>query len=222
MPRTRSYRRRYRRKQRVSYPVKKYVKQQINRNIETKVFQSYVAAEPMTQSWDRFCLNNITQGVEAGENIGNQLDIKRITGNMMATLGDATNIYRVLIFQWFQPATLQSTADSTWPPTEQVLDHINDSSGDQANWASTPAYQNRKNYKILLDWKSWMNNTFPYRMKKVSIKAHRIRPIQFTDDSTGTRTQLAIGGIFMHTWSDSSAATHPALTWDFRIRYKDG
>lgn len=216
-------RRRYRRRRasgRVSKRIKRYVKSEISRNIETKEFHSYTN-KTATTTWQVACLNNIVEGDQPDQVIGATLEPKRLTGNICVRRGDGTNKVRIIIFQWFEEATLSETFESNWPTIEQILPQVSDDLGNDQNMVATPNYQGRHLFKMLKDYKIELSSAYKDAVNiRVRIPARKLRKMQWVDDQPPSNGH-ALGAIFMYYWSDSTASSHPTIYWDMRFRYKD-
>lgn len=149
-------------------------------------------------------LGNLTRGDNYIDNFeGGRITPASLEFRVSGTPGDATNVLRVILFQWF---------DSTTPAAAGVLQLTG------AYGVFSPKYlSNRDNINVLAD-RTWTMDTYnPVFFERIYIKGKKMTNVEFP---TGAVTAQK-GGIYCLMISDSAAATHPSLDWASRVTFID-
>lgn len=126
---------------------------------------------------------------------------------------DTTNLMRCLIVQWFGPGV---------PATTDILDTSAVAASQQA--LCYRQWSRRSQYKILYDRMFQLQNNpnltaglGPVHTEEIFIPGYKIRPVEFSS----TSLTLQKGGLFMLTFSDSLAVTHPDQNAVWEIVFTD-
>lgn len=157
-------------------------------------------------------LSTITQGTTDSSRIGDRVTIKsiKVKGNLIAA--DATQVVRVILFQW-----LQDTASCTPIPSDilqnqnQPYSPLSSYTKDSAGYEWVPLWD--RTFCMNAGTGTSVNFSVKLSGKKLS-KGKAVNTIQFNAaGTTGT------GHYYFCFYSDSGAAFDPTFTYYSRIRY---
>lgn len=161
-----------------------------------------------------FQISDIAQGDTDQTRDGDRLMLKKFFVRGVVQYSDATNLFRLIFFQW-KPATT--------PTIASVL--LNGPSGNPDVWSSY-THDLRQQVNILWD-KTWhlegnaSASTSPLtttsqRMFKVTIARRFAKQLQYTGGTTTGTNQ-----IWYLALSDSSAVGHPTMTMSVKFHFTD-
>jgi len=209
---TRTYRKKRPNRKRTQRIFKSRVQRVINSTAETKM----VYAEFTTNVSDTFLMNVLVpwpgQGVEAygniddmqntqGQRIGNVIKIKSIDWRFSIAADDATNIIRMIAFQWYD----RSSSGVGTPDPDMILY----SAAGGFPWLSPLNNANAKRYRILFDHTfktvKEANSQQIVMHKKFYRRNLKTTTINFTADGSGSYSaEVLKGNIFYLIFSDSA------------------
>lgn len=125
---------------------------------------------------------------------------------MLYTHADATNVIRVIIFQYLEKAF----------PT--LADILQLGTGATANYLSPYNFDNSKAYRILYDSTKLVNSVSkPQAHINKYIKLSKARK----DVEYEGSTTVGINRLYMLTMSDSTAVSHPSYMGHVTVKYTD-
>lgn len=215
-------------KPRVSRAVKKYVHRVVDAQPEVKFTQyEFDASLIDTTGNPSVLIYHPVQGVNAYSNVadladtpsqrvGNQIEIKQVNLNWSMTVGDATNIVRIVFFQW-----LQETAE--FPLFGDIF--MGDSTGQP--WLQPYNYVYRANYKILYDKVFTLSASAgnpAVIVKHLTIPASRLRikKMKYTSNGQfGFAADVIKGNLYYAFMSDSSITPNPQINLTTRMLFTD-
>lgn len=155
-------------------------------------------------------LTDIPLGQTDNSRIGNHVHLKSLAGWFHFIAGDATNTMRCILFKWKENDTYNT------PTAAQIL--ANGPTGAPDVFSS----YNRDspgNFTILKDWymigSTGTSSPFLIQKKQLSIKL--TGKAQFWSDVGTTGTNK----IYLMFISDSSAVTHPSVSYNTEVGYSD-
>lgn len=151
------------------------------------------------------------------QRIGNEVEIKHIQFNYSLDVADSANIFRVVLFQWFQQD------ESNFPTIGDIF--MNNGAG--YPWLDMYNYENKKNFKILYDrthsLSSSAGNPFTTVVKqKFYGKRIPMKRVKFYSNAeSGFAARLVKGNIYYMFISDSAVIAHPTIKFATRLLYTD-
>lgn len=179
-------------------------------NIEYKIADAAAASAAIDNTGG---VVNLLNNLQRGDSYVNRFQGKTIkpTGvtlrYTMRANGDASNIMRVLCFQWLKDGT---------PTVSTVIQTA-------GTWLAGVNMDNKQYINVLSD-KVWclndqyQNSYSQYGTEKaIYIKGKKIFPVEF---ASATDTVIK-GGIYMLLISDSGTASHPLITYYTRVMFAD-
>lgn len=194
------------------------VRREVNRQIARK--QDYKQATrtvATTVDWNGTVynlLNNMARGDGSVDNFeGAHISPKTIHARVQLAAYDATNIFRLILFQW---------SDSSTPVTSGVLDPA------LVGTAYAPVgyrnWTNRHVYKILVDRTIQLQNTAYLTGGNGNVitfdmfyKGKKLRNVYYASASA----TIQKGGLYLLCVSDSSVAQHPGITFTCETVFTD-
>lgn len=201
-----AYRRRFSRRR---VPSKRFVRQVrhvITKTAEKKYWDTSVTSTPVSASGTVLDLTPIPQGDTDQSRDGDQLTLRSIQGRFQFIAADATNICRIIIFQWF----IDTTVSGVSPLVDQVIQTI-------SNPLASYNHDGRYNFRILYDRTFSMDTTDDLTASgRIYIYKGLRRKVQYHGGVTGGKNKIYILYI-----SDSGAITHPSLTYYTRVTFSD-
>lgn len=212
MPRV--YKRKYRKKKRMgkALATKKYVTRLLRRTIETKYHDaSYDNAVTASGTIVAVPLTAIPLGTTDYERIGDKTTIRSIKIRLQFTIatGDAYNMLRLIIFQWY-PNSSQVT-----PVVSNILASI---MGSSDSYLSFYVHDLQNQYHVLYDKTMYVDNVRNQQytlIKKLKLKYAK-KTLNFLAGTTE-----ASNHVYVLLLSDSTAATHPEVSYFTRVWYDD-
>lgn len=186
---------------------KDYVKRQILKDVETKYIDSYGDVNPGTAG-ALVPFTDVSQGVTDVTRIGDKLTIRRLNLYYNLIGADTTNIFRVILFQWYVNTNIKVPA-------------ISDILQQPANkpWLSTYVNDYQDQFHVFYDKKHAMSvsggNNSIYVKAKLKLKYLK------------KTVQYLVGGIegsnkcYMIVLSDSTTVSHPQINYYCRFQYDD-
>lgn len=192
---------------------KKEVKMIINKNTELKSYDAgYAGAAVASLAGSITPLFPIPQGAGNSQRVGNDITASYMQLQWQGTIAttDASNIIRILIFQW-------SLDNATAVPT--VADILY-TGGGMAAWNALPHFDNRDKYKILYDQSVFLeagsvgSSTASVGPRKLKIP-HKTMLFNGGGVTTGRYMTYAL------LCSDSAAVDHPDFQIQARLVYRD-
>lgn len=148
------------------------------------------------------------------------IDLSLEVTNGQGSLGDVTNMIRVVLFQWV-PISVPTAGDVFLAGPSGVADCFSHYNHDQ-----------RQQFKILFDrlfktaGSSYFNGTF--ESPTTAITSTGVKRFKVSLAKANKQSQYAGGStvgtnkIYMFYVSDSSAVTHPTLAYSTKIVFRDG
>lgn len=194
-------------------PVKKQKKQKANIKTLANKIQGYLGelkygtstyTNTVSYTGTIQSLCDISQGDSDTTRDGDSLTISSLELRGFFVAGDAYNVCRVMLVQWFP-------TDGVAPTISQIL--VN--TGNLYASISVKAHDYRQQFKVLYDKILVVNTYNPTKMfyKKVYPKRRKIQYVAGTN--TGNNK------IYIIMISDSSAVSHPSVYYDNKILFKD-
>ena len=201
--RRRAPRRRYRRRM-TAKRVKQIVESSVNWKFRDSSFTNSVS--------DSATINELTQiaqgtaGTAASDQrVDESIKIKSIFGRLCMSVADTTNIVRVIIMQW-NKSTAPTSAAGPLNATATVLSHYN-------------VDANKGQYRVLYDKSYAMTFDGPgAKSIKFFLKFKKPLVCNYTSSSS---TSGYKGRIYAYLISDSSAASHPSVDQNYRLKFCD-
>lgn len=181
--------------------------------IETKHLDSAATATSVSTTIQYHLLNGIAQGDDVVNRSGNYTIWKSINFKLIPVAGDSYNYIRCLIVHDSQtnlnaPTDVQLFQDSG---TYNVISPLN--------------WDNRKRFTVLFDKSIKVDTDDPSGISPMLFKHYIKIPKRlqktFYGGSGGTVSAITKGSIYFVCFSDSTAATHPTLSWYFRATFQD-
>lgn len=186
----------------------------VNRNTETKYFDTRQVATGVTYSgvaqaltYDPSAAVYLSQGTTDTDYLGQK--IRPMYAEIRGTAeinGDTYNKIRIVVVQVKGSVNdtpnanviLQSVGNAQTPLSNYDIDHI-----DQV--------------RVLADRLFEVDTYKPLKMFRIRLPMKKMHPINFTDNAGTTAT----GGLVAYFYSDSAASTPPLLEWYTRLAFKD-
>lgn len=147
----------------------------------------------------------MSQGTGNGQYIGSSIKPTYVMIRGFVNVSDSTNLMRIVVLQVkgggvpTAATVFESTANIRAPlsPLEKNYD---------------------KTYNVLADRLISVNGVaMPQRPFKIKLSGRKMRKIEF-NDGAGT---IEANGVYVVAVSDSGAAVHPTLTYEWRLHYTD-
>lgn len=204
-----TFKRRYRRKPKtVSKSTKKFVnfkiKTAIRKNIETK-YHDVTISEAVSTVASIGSLTDVSQGQTDTTRIGDKLTIRGLSGRASMLGADASNLIRIIIFQWHH-------TDSVAPVIADILS----SSGDPR---SNFVHDTQNQYTVLYD-KLFTLTSAGDKLVRAWIFRPRLKYAKKTINYSAGST-VGSNKIYRLFLSDSGASVHPSFNWSCRFYYDD-
>lgn len=191
---------------------KKVTKRIINQQIERHYFDTE-QDNTVSSSGSIYELSGTTVGDGDTQRTGDRITIKslQIRGNV--NLGDATNIVRIIVFQWLADSGAALPDASTDILQSTTVGTANAPFGmyskDFAGYTWVPLYDKTIQLTTQDDAKLFYVNISAKNFKG------KARPyIQYQGSG-----QNGVGNLFMAVYSDSGAITHPGINFVARLRF---
>lgn len=190
--------------------IKSIVKRTLNECKETKYLLTSNVPATVPAAGVFHKLSNIAQGVTDSQRIGDAICINKLHLKYTVWAGDATNLIRVIVFQW-------KDNDSTAPTLPDILTQAGGTPGYE--YYGSYVHDNLGNkFNVLYDKLIGMNlaSGAPKSVNKNMNMKYFKKEIEF----------VAGGGngfnhIYMLAISDSAASTHPSLQFSSYLTYTD-
>lgn len=146
------------------------------------------------------------QGVAINQRLGDEIKMLKFEGNIEFTVADATNVVRLVIFQWYMddvldiPALSDIFENTTYP------------------WVSVHklSAKTRRKYKILYDRAVALSTSNSNMQISCNLDLTSCRKTEFTAGATTGKNILYYAIV-----SDSVAVTHPGYTFSTALYYQD-
>ncbi len=186
--------------------VRQIVKSEMSNKLEHKYYRATDSGTGVDFGGACYDITPVPQGDTDVTRDGDKINADSLDISYNWTLGDTTNICRIIIFQWHPNST---------PTVANILNTV----GATNAVCSSYNVDNEQQYKILHDKTYYLSSVaYPQRgvSDKVWIKSGFERNMQFVaGGTTGTNHfyKLVI--------SDSGAAPNPLLNSDSRLRFTD-
>lgn len=190
-------------KSQISYAVRRT----LAKREEVKV-HDYSIATGIDNAGTVFPLSAVLQGQTQATRIGIQLNPKDLDMRFILTHGDASNIMRLVVFQFHND-------DQTFTPgASTILDPTAVTAG---NGVMAPYNnQNKDEFRVLMDRTYVLEAGAGLVKKCYTTLRQRMRKI----DYNGTATHGA-ENLYLLVISDSAAVTHPTITGESRLHFTD-
>jgi len=200
--------RKQQRKQKVPAAVKTYVKREISGSQEVKVFNDPGLSTTADISGSMAGLvTGIVQGTAEDERIGDTIRVSALKMKGYIALGDTQNRFRLIVLQWHPDSAFET------PSVSKIL---TTSTTYALGPNSLPNYFQRQKYKILYDKSVVLSADRPEAPFTCNVYKKRMRPVQFNVGATTGKNHL-----YYLIISDSSAAVHPSISFDYQLHYTD-
>lgn len=193
------------------YATKKYVKKLFDKNIENKFLDLNEVPTNIVQGigfLER--LTPISQGTTDVTRIGDKVRLKALFLDYQIVCSDATNLVRVVVFQW-HPQTNLVAATLT-----EIFQYF--AIGDNREVLSPYVHDYGDQFRVLYDRLYTLDLASAYTKSfkgVISLKRAKKQMAYAAGGSQGSN-QLYIAVL-----SDSSAASHPTFTYVSRVIYED-
>lgn len=190
---------------------KQYLNSKLSRSLETKY--KFVAAstnDPDYSGEFMAITNGISQGTAQGSRTGDRFTPVYVHLKGHVELADTTNFIRLIVYRWHE-----DYADMTSPSA--ILENIGSVNSPLSMYVTDP--EKRKRFTVLADRLFNLHAYAPVKPFDIRIPARKLRnkPVQCTPGAAGGTNQIVALLI-----SDSSAVTHPGITTEVLVKYKDG
>lgn len=209
-------------KKKVSESVKDYVKKQIDRNNETKVYNSantiLSGTAGTANTGSVYLLSNIAQGVTLNTRVGMKAKPMKLDFRYQGTAfsSSANNVdptfMRMTLLQ-----TRQSAATAVVPTAAQVFESVG-----SALYTVSPfddVTTSTGQYKILYDKVHRVDNGIGQTYSgHVEIPGSQLNNIQWIG---GNGTDVSHGNIYLIAGSDTALANSPSLVYAWQIQFDD-
>lgn len=183
-----------------------YVKRLIRRNEEMK-YAIINASYNATTTPGLYCLSNTSQGDTGGSHIGDESTMRNLELRLIASVADATNSVRVILFRW------KPNIGYVAPGAGSVL---KDASS-PGNLTSLYLEDGEDQYQVMYD-EVFLLAAAGGNPEQVS--RHIRRKFTLKCDFL-TSTSNASNMIYLMLLSDSSATTHPSVQFMSKIGFTD-
>jgi hypothetical protein len=193
--------------------IRKIARQEINRDLEVH----YVDTAQATITADSAGvistqLSTIAQGNNDSNRTGDNVKIKSIQIKGTCVTADATNVMRIVLFQWLQNSgSVAPTALDVLQNTGQPYSPYSPYTKDVAGYNMIPLADRMLTMNTLSD----VNKPFTIKVSGKKLrKGNALDNIQFTAGGTS-----GIGHYYLLFLSDSGALSHPTFSYYCRIRF---
>lgn len=183
-----------------------YVQRLIKRNEEMK-YAVIDASYSATTTPGLYCLSNTSQGDTGGTHIGDESVMKNLELRLIASVADATNSVRVILFRW------KPNIGYVVPGAGAILKDANS----PANLSSLYQEDGEDQYQIMYD-ELFLLAAAGGNPEQISRRIRRNFNIR-CDFLTGTSNSSNM--IYLMLISDSSATTHPSVQFMSKIGFTD-
>jgi len=185
----------------------KTVKAVINRNVETKQLND-TFNQNATSTMVFHQLDTIALGTsDTSQRIGDTVKAQSIRIGYNCAVGDATNVLRVILFQWNETTTPSENivlADTTSTVTKLLGGFSHDSIEGRL-------------LRVIDDTVITLNGVA--KPNYIWYKRYNLAKLRKTQFQSGN--VFGIGNYYIGYMSDSGASTHPVLQAAWHLRYKD-
>lgn len=174
---------------------------------EPKYFDTSGVAVAMSSSGFFLSLTSTTNGTTDITRIGDQVELHSMEFRYSVSVADATNIMRLVIFQW-------NADDTTDTPSFSKLMV----SGSQT-WNSPFNHDNSSKLTILYDKVLTLATYYPVKHESFLLPLDRQPVRKILKYAAGSTTGNNM--IYMYAVSDSTATTHPFIDYYARVNFYD-
>lgn len=189
---------------------KRQVQRIIKNNLERKYFLSGFPAASVSNTMTLTSCQNIAQSDDNDGRIGNEVRLVQVKLRLDCTLVDSTNIVRVILFKWREN-------DQFNAPTAAQLFGLGPSGGIDAN--SFPNDEHSQTFMIL--WDKTFIGSGGSSADTLRQFATKTIPLAGKSQYYSGATVTGTNKIYIAYISDSSAVSHPSLTWWCEVAYTD-
>lgn len=155
-------------------------------------------------------LTNIGQGVAINARVGLQVTWTKLVCTWYATVGDATNYIRLIIWK---------ALDQQPGVAADIIDYYVDDGLGAVDVCAFRDWPTKRNIKVLYSKLIYLDNiNRPAARGHITIK---LRMKSTYDDSGATIGSLSKGALYMSYWSDSSTVSHPGFGHYTRMYFQD-
>lgn len=187
--------------------VRKIVKSIVAHNTELKYFDT-AAANSVDYAGSFYDLTALAQGDTDVTRDGDKLTLRKLKAKLSISLGDTTNLFRIVYFRWKQNNISVTPTQSYF--SNPYTNNINCTYAPQ-NWDT------HDNFQILYDRTFTLNTyTHPQRLITVNLKLSKLPKVAYDAGSTSGNNH-----IYLYLVSDSAAAVHPTVNMINRISFVD-
>jgi hypothetical protein len=177
----------------------------LQKQSEPNSFDVILAATAQDYSGNVYSLSDVSQGDGDSNRTGDQVTPTNLEFRAQVLAGDASNLFRIIIFRW-------NPSDSSAPTVTSILQGV-------ASTNAPLSALNRDNYRgklfdVLLDRLISVDTYNPSACLSEMIKLNAQKKLAYT--AAGT---TGMGKIYILAVSDSAAAAHPSLQFDTRLNY---
>lgn len=178
-------------------------------NLELKHVQASINTTISNTAWVDSLNQVITVGTsDAGNRIGDKYKITSLRFAGSVTYADATNILRLIVFQWFS---------NTAPLASYILEDVSTTES-QLYGSYNRDYLRGKRFRVLYDKLHYVDQTNkPVKMFKGYISGSKIAACQMIGGSAVTGDS----NVYYLAVSDSGAIAHPAFKMVYMMDYTD-
>lgn len=184
------------------------INNKINKRTEKKYYDSHAQGQAADYAGGTSQLTTIAQGDDVFDRNGDEAYLRsvRVKGSILN--GDATNIFRLLVVQFFG-----NTADDTF----QMDDIFGTAYIGSVSLVNAPyVHDLRKNINVMYDRSFTLNDELSPCLFDTGYLKIAKRKIIFSQGAT-----TATNHIYLVRMSDSAAAAHPQVTWLSRVTFND-
>ena len=154
-------------------------------------------------------ISRLDQGDQAWERIGNRVTPSYLQMNYQLTIGDTTNVVRMLIFQWMKDSSSVPTMADFFIPPISAVDNV-----------YSTYVRNLRNVRVLHDRTYTLDNSRNLQVVgKVNLNLAKLMKKKVLYNNTSTDGK---GHLFIVAFSDSLLVLHPAITYQAKFIYRDG
>lgn len=189
--------------------VKSTVNKTLNQRVEKKFHDSNNSASTPSYSGAITTINDVAAGTSDVQRVGDELRMRSLKLRYAITPGDATNMVRAIVFQWF---------DDTTPTLASILEITGDVLAPLSPYKHDLQYSKPKMFHVLHDKLYTVDTTTHTQvLGGCDIRRFANRRVHFTEgSSTPDNNRLMLAFI-----SDSAAVNHPSVSYYARLSYDD-
>lgn len=196
-------------KARVPKATRAYVKGQLTRQLETKYYNRFNQTISTDYSGSLVDLTAlIAQGITVAGRVGDRIDLRSIEWRGQITSADSHNFVRFALVQFRENSTAGAPVIGDW------LETVNNTLAPTTLWN----WDRRTEYRVLWDKTYYVDTGDDYALQFAGkIPSTKLKTSVHYDPGVNTGSNH----VYLLIITDSAAVTHPSVSYDMRITYKD-